>query len=73
MISDRCFVSTSDIRKVVNKHVHHENRYPGTFECVVQRIQRSARAYIEEFYLPKVRGEFLSMNRRTERVLRQPN
>jgi hypothetical protein len=39
----------------------------------MQCIQRSAHAHIEEFCLPKVRGEFLTMSRRTERVLRQPN
>jgi hypothetical protein len=39
----------------------------------MRRIQPSARAHSEEFCLPKVRGEFLFVSRRTERVLRQPN
>jgi hypothetical protein len=39
----------------------------------MQCIQRSAHAHFEELYLPKVRGEFPFLSRRTERVLRQPN
>jgi hypothetical protein len=39
----------------------------------MQCIQRSARAHIEELCLSKVRCEFVSLSRRTERVLRQPN